>query len=132
MRKRNPGEPSQKSSIKNWIILGGFIAGGVVAYRYFNSPKADALKQEIKSATSARKVTDPDLNGPPVTKFEIASTRSRICISDPQRGFTYAPITSTNAVTGYNTFNSPVNGRFTRRLLCKGNQKWAEIKPATA
>jgi len=125
--------PSKKSvGVKNWIILGVAVAGGVVAYKYFNSPKADALKKELKSATSnVRRVPDPDLNGPAVTKFEIASTRSTICIAAPEKGFTYAPITSTNAVTGYNTFNSPTNGRFTRRLLCKGNQKWAEIK-ATA
>ena len=128
--RRNP-EAAKKNigSLKNWIILGVAAAGGYAAYRYFNSPKADALKQEIKSVASTKRVPDPDLNGPAVTKFEIASTRSQICISDAQKGFVYTPITSTNPMTGYNTFNSPTNGRFTRRLLCKGGQKWAEIKP---
>lgn len=123
-------EVKRKSSgLKNWLILGAVGAGGYFAYSYFTKHK-DEIKQDVSAATG-RKVAGPDLNGPMVKKFDIASTKSTICISSPEKGFVYNPITSYNPVTKYNTFSATVNGHFTRRLLCKGGQKWAEIKPTT-
>ncbi len=116
--------------LKNWLILGGVGLGGWYAYKYFTKHEA-AIKTEVASATG-KKIPGPDLNGPAVTKFMIASTKSTICIPEPVKGFVYSPITSTNPMTGYNTFSASTNGHFTRRLLCKGSQKWAEIKPTSA
>jgi len=117
----------RKSGIKNWLILGAVGAGGFLVYRYLKSPAAEALKKEVKSA--GKNIPGPDLAGPAVTKFMIASTKSSICIPDPVKGFVYSPITSTNPMTGYQTFSATSSGRFTRRLLCRGGKKWAEIKP---
>ncbi len=134
MRRRNPDGPPKKKfnagGIKNWLILGGVAVGGYVVYRYINSAAAETIKTEIKGATGGKKYVGPDLNGPVVTKYEIASTQTKTCISAPEKGFVYAPITSTNPMTGYNTFSASASGHFTRRLLCQGNRKFAEIKPA--
>lgn len=126
--RRKRKNPVQKSGLKNWLVLGGVGVGGFFIYRYFQSPAAAEIKNDIKAAGS--KIPAPDLNGPVVTKFMIASTETKICISEPAAGMVYSPISSYNAKTGYNTFSATTNGHFTRRLLCKGNQKWAEIKPS--
>ncbi len=132
---RNPDAPPPKKKvniggIKNWLILGVVGAGGYVAYKYFTKHE-ETIKKEVQAA-SGKKVAGPDLNGPMVTKYMIASTQSKTCISAPEKGFVYAPITSTNPLTGYNTFSATATGHYTRRLLCRGGQKWAEIKPSGA
>lgn len=141
-RRRNPGaspavtsskpaatsaSPARKSStgLRNWLILGAAGVGGFWLYKNFNKK----LDKEISKAASGKNAAAPDLNGPLVTKYQIASTRSPNCISAPEKGFVYAKITSTNPVTGYSTFSAPVAGHFTRRVLCAGGQKVAvEIK----
>ncbi len=135
---RNPDSPATASpkkkanisGIKNWLVLGAVGAGGYFAYRFFTQNQS-AIKQELQAATG-KKVQGPDLNGPFVTKFMIASTQSRTCINDPLKGFVYSPVSSTNPKTGYSTFSATATGRYTRRLLCRGGQKWAEIKPTGA
>lgn len=113
--------------LKNWLILGGFIAGGYYVFKYFQSPAVAELKSELAVGSGG---AGPDLNGPYVSQFQIESTQTTNCISAPVPGFIYAPITSYNPITKYNTFSATANGHFTRRLLCKGNQRWAEIHPA--
>ncbi len=115
--------------IKNWLVLGAVGFAGYYGYRYFTKHEEE-LKKEIKAV--GRNIPGPDLNGPPVAKFTIASTKTRICIPDPVKGFVYAPITSVNAMTGYNTFSATASGNFTRRLLCRGSQRWAEIRPTVS
>lgn len=133
-RRRNPDTPTPKKKssggLKNWLILGGVGVAGYLGYKYVTK-NAGSIESKVASATG-KKIPGPDLNGPLVSKFEIASTKTTICISAPVAGFAYAPITSINPQTGYNTFSATVAGHFTRRLLCKGNQRWAEIKPTSA
>ncbi len=124
-------EPVKKKSrggLKNWLILGAVGVGGYLLYKKFSGHNGDKLKKELTTAAGGQKIPDPDLNGPAVTKFMIASTRSPICISAPVKGFSYSPITNT-APNGYNTFSATATGHFTRRLLCVSGKKWAEIKP---
>jgi len=125
---KNPDTPEltkrRPSGIKNWIVLGGIIAGGYFAYKYFQEHESE-LKNDM-----ARSPNDPDLNGPPVQKFGIYGTRSKICVAIPDKRFSYAPISSINAITGNAVFSATTTGNFTRRLLCRGAQRWAEIKPA--
>lgn len=133
-RKRNPDAPPQRSlgGLKNWLILGGFIAGGYYVFKYFQSPGAAVVKSEIATAVSkagAASTVAPDLNGPLVSKFMSTSAPSAACISTQLPGFIYAPVLSYSPITGYN-FTATANGRFTRRMLCKGNQRWAEIRPS--
>lgn len=133
MPDKKPVPPPKKKlklgGLKNWVILGVAGIAAVVVYKKFVAPDLKNIKSDLKSAANKKAgVPGPDLNGPAVTKFMIASTRTNICIDTALPGFTYAPITSTNSYTGYRTFTSPVNGHFTRRELCKGNQRWAEIK----
>lgn len=116
--------PKKRGGWKNWAILGVLGVGGYYAYQKFISPEIKTIESKPGKSTSG-----PDLNGPSVTKFEIASTRSNICIDKPVKGFSYAKVTSTNAATGYKTFSANVAGHFTRRLLCRGSQKYAEIAP---
>lgn len=127
---RSTSAPVRRSSgggLRNWLILGGVGLGSFYLYKKFNAK----VQKEISSAASGKRIPDPDLNGPIVTKYEIASTKTPICIASPVRGFVYAKITSTNQVTGYSTFSAPVAGHFTRRCLCSGGQRVAaEIKPA--
>ncbi len=135
-RRRNPDSaPAKKKfnlgGMKNWLILGGVGIGGILAFKYFTKHEAE-IKADVKAA-SGPKIPGPDLNGPPVKKFDIASTRSKICITSKVKGMVYAPITSTNQTTGYATFSAPVSGNFTRRLLCSGGQRVAaEIKPTVS
>ncbi len=141
-RRRNPGTPPsppapfakppapivRKSAggLRNWLILGGVGLGAYFVYQKFSASK---VADEINKAAGKR-APDPDLNGPLVTKYQIASTRTPICITAPVKGFVYAKITSTNPITGYSTFSAPVAGHFTRRALCSGGQRVAaEIKP---
>ncbi len=130
-RRRNPDSaPAVRRSsggLKNWLIL-GVVGGG--AYFIYKKFSASDVRKEIENATKGKRIPDPDLNGPLVTKFEIASTRSPICISSAVKGFVYSPVTSTNPVTGYSTFSATAAGHFTRRLLCSGGKKWVEIKPS--
>lgn len=129
---RNPDSPKKrKSSLKNILILGAVGVGGIAAYKYFNNTAAGkSAKSAIKSAASGKPPPPaPDLAGPAVTKFEIASTETKICISAPVKGMVYAPISSYNQTTGYNTFTATSSGHFTRRLLCIGSKRYAEIYP---
>lgn len=135
-RRRNPdavGATAPTASrhgslggLKNWLILGAFAAGGYYVYKYFQSPAVAELKSELASGSGG---AGPDLNGPFVSQFQIESTQTTNCISAPVPGFVYSPVTSYNPITKYNTFSATANGHFTRRLLCKGSQRWAEIKP---
>ena len=122
---------------KNWIILGVALAAGYVVYKKFIAPMAAeaAAAKPPAASKKAPKVAKPgtapapDLAGPKVKKGVLASSRSPICIGTKASGFSYAPVTSTDA-SGYNEFTSNSNGRFTRRFLCIGTQKYAEIKPS--
>ncbi len=119
------------SALKNWIILGAVGVGGYYLYQNYVKPELSDIKSDLKNAAKPKPANagpEPDLNGPAVGKFQIASTRSTICITTADPRFVYAPITSI-LPNGYKTFSAPVSGRFTRRLLCKGAQKWAELKP---
>ncbi len=130
-RRRNPDavRSRAKAGVKNWLILGGVAVGGYVAYKHIGKATVEAAVTQA-AASGGKKTVGPDLNGPMVTKFEIASTQTKNCIPTPVPGFVYSPVQSINPMTGYNTFNVTATGHFTRRLLCKGNQRWAEIKPA--
>ncbi len=120
------------SGLKNWLILGAATVGGYFVYTKFVSPELKEIKEDIKDAAKkSSSVPGPDLNGPAVNKFAIAGTHSKICITTPDKRFVYAPISSTNALTGNQIFSAPVTGNFTRRLLCKGGRKWAELKPTS-
>lgn len=115
-------------SLRNWLILGGVGFGAYYVYRKFSASK---VADDISKAASGKRTPDPDPNGPLVTKYGIFSTKTPICITAPAKGFVYAKITSTNAVTGYSTFSATTAGHFTRRCLCSGGQRVAaEIKPA--
>lgn len=130
MRRRNPDAPKKRSGgIKNWLILGGVGVGGYLAYKFITK-NADKIAGQVSAASG--KKTGPDLNGPMVNKYEIDSTKTTTCISAPEKGFTYAPITSYNPITGYNTFSATAAGHFTRRMLCIGAKRWAEIKPTSS
>lgn len=123
-------EPTKKFKIgkaKNLIVLGVVGVVGYLAYKKYVAPELSEMKSEAKSAKPG--VQPPDLNGPMIGRFQIGSTRSKICVSTRVPGLVYAPIASTNIVTGNSTFSSPVNAHFTRRLLCQGGRKWAELKP---
>lgn len=125
-----PEPHKRKSSLKNFLILGAVGIGGFLTYKYFKSSAGKVIAKTVKSAASGKpQPAGPDINGPSVTKFEIASTETKTCISTPVKGMVYAPISSYNATTGYNTFSSTANGHFTRRLLCVGSKRWAEIYP---
>ncbi len=128
-----PEKPKKKfkiSSLKNWLILGAAGVGGYFLYTKFVEPDLKELKADIKDTANKKPgVPGPDLNGPAVNKFAIAGTHSKICIDTPDKRFVYAPISSTNAMTGNQIFSAPITGRFTRRLLCRGGKKWAELKP---
>lgn len=122
-----PVKRSSGGGIKNWLILGGAGFGAYYLYKKFNSAK---VQSAISQAASGHKIAAPDLNGPLVTKFEIASTKTPNCISARAPGFVYSPVSSTNPLTGYSTFSATVTGHFTRRVLCSGGQRVAaEIKP---
>lgn len=117
-------------SIKNWLILIGAGVGGYYVYTKYIQPELGNAISDAKNLASKKPgVAEPDLNGPVVSKFMIASTKSKICVDRADKRFAYAPITSTNMMTGYQTFSAPVAGHFTRRLLCTGGRRWAEIKP---
>lgn len=130
--KTPPASPKKfkLGGAKNWIIVGAAGIAGWYAYEKFVKPELSEINKDLKTAGKSKpSVQGPDLNGPMVKKNEIASTRTNICINTPVKGFMYSPITSTNAVTGYRTFSATVAGHFTRRLLCRGSQRWAEIAP---
>ncbi len=128
-----PEEKKKKfnfGSLKNWLILAAAGVGGYYLYQHFVKPELSAIKEDVKDAANSKPgVADPDLNGPMIAKFQIGTTHSNICIDKPDKRFTYAPIASVNQLTGAKTFSAPVTGHFTRRLLCRGTQRWAEIKP---
>lgn len=130
-----PTKPVEKKKLKlgkfkNIAVLGVVAVGGYLAYKRWVAPELKDIKNDVKNAAQNKpNVPAPDMNGPPVTKFMIASTKSNICISTPDKRFVYAPISSTNQMTGYKTFSSTANGHYTRRLLCVGAKKWAEIRP---
>ncbi len=118
-------------SLKNWLILGAASYGGYYVYTKFVEPEIKEIKADVKTVANKKPgVPEPDLNGPSVTKFSINGTRSKICIQSPDKRFAYAPISSTNPLDGNQVFSATVNGRFTRRILCKGGRKWAELKPS--
>ncbi len=115
------------SAIKNWLILGAVGVGGWYAYKKWVAPEIKEIKADVKSAAKgSASPAQPDLNGPVVTLGMIARTQTKNCVSKPDSRFTYAPITS--FIGGYNTFSSTTNGHFTRRMLCIGNKRWAELK----
>lgn len=127
-----PAKKFKLGGMKNWLIVGVAGVVGYYAYEKFVKPELADINKDIKTAgkkAATKAVQGPDLNGPMVKKNEIASTRSKICIATPVKGFMYSPISSVNAVTGYRTFSATVAGHFTRRLLCRGSQSWAEIAP---
>lgn len=136
-RKRNPmAKKFSISGMRNWLILGGALVGGYFAYTKFIAPMLVAEKLDrpaggapvpSASAPPPGAAPAPDLAGPAVKRGVLVSTRSTICIADKTPGMMYAKITKTDA-NGYQQFKPSVNGRFTRRLLCKGKNRWAEIK----
>ena len=129
--RRNPSQPKdppkKKLNIKNWLILGAVGVGGYLLYKNVVKKQLDSPDSALKNALSSG--TGPDVSGPTVSKGAIYSTGAQTCIGSQVQGFAYAPIVSVNRFTRLKSFTATVNGHFTRRLLCKGSQQWAEIKP---
>lgn len=119
--------PPRGSSIKNIVLLAAVGIGG-----YLLVKKISGIDFGIAQASSQRAgspaAPPPDLNGPKVVRGLVASTHSQICIQQADPRLKYAPITAIDQ-QGYATFTAPVRGHFTRRLLCVGGRKWAEIAP---
>ncbi len=130
--KLNPDKelsvPKKSFHIKNWLILGAAGFGGYYLWKNVIKKQLDSPSSLLKSALS-KGGSGPDVNGPMVSQFKIVSTQTPNCTSTQVPGFAYSPITSVNQFTGYKTFTATATGHFTRRLLCKGNQQWAEINP---
>ncbi len=117
--------------LKNWIILGVVGLGGWWLYKKFASGALDNVGADLTKAVKDSKDASapaPDLKGPLVKKGQAASTRSPICITQQDPKMRYDQITQTTA-DGYQVFQASVRGHFTRRLLCTGGRKFAEIYP---
>ena len=131
---KSPSQPFKISSLRNWIILAAAAGGGYFIYKKWIAP-AERLDKAATGAPAAKpKLSQPvapapDLNGPKVRKGVLVSTRSTICIATKEPGMVYQNVIKTDA-QGYQSFKPTVNGVFTRRLLCIGKNRWAEIKPA--
>lgn len=127
-------EQLKKLGSKKVLLIAVGAAGLFLLWRRMKGSSVDpsvpppVAKNPVK-APQAPKSPAPDLKGPAVRAGVEAATRSKICITAKMRGMIYAPITGLDS-QGYQKFMPPVNGRYTRRLLCVGGQRWAEIKPA--
>jgi hypothetical protein len=118
--------PSGIGKYKNYIFIGGAIIAGYFLYEYYF--KGGGSSDASSSAPSAQAVIPaPDLYGPLVFRNAPASSKSPVCATKPVPGLMYALVTYVDA-QGYH-FVPQHNGHFTRRFLCTGNQKWAEIRP---
>ena len=134
MKKPTGSVMGKVAGAKNWLILGAAVVGSYFVYKKVISPmmsdsgggRAEAPSKSV--SPSETKTQAPDMNGPAVRKGVLASSRSPICITTKVAGMKYAAVSSTDA-QGYNSFTPPVNGKFTRRFLCVGTTKFAEIKP---
>lgn len=105
------------------VVLGGLGMAAYWAYERFAVPVLDA-----PAAPPRPSGPQPNLRGPRVTKGELASTKSSVCISQQDPRMRYAPVISFGT-SNYKNFQSPVNGHFTGRLLCQGGKSAAEIWP---
>lgn len=117
--------PSGLGKYKNYILLGvAAIAGYFIYEHYF---KSDGSSSADASPSAPAIPPAPDLNGPLVFRNAPASSKSPVCVSKPVHGLMYALVTYVDGQG--NHFVPQHNGHFTRRFLCMGNQKWAEIRP---
>lgn len=115
------------ATIKNLAILGIIGVGGFYLWKKIGTLDIGGPAKG-GGKPSAPAVPAPDLKGPKVVKGEKAATLSQICITQGDPKFVYAPIEQIDQ-NGYQSFTAPVRGNFTRRLLCAGGKKWAEISP---
>lgn len=125
-----PARKGVGGTIKNLLILAVVGVGGYIAWK-----KIGGIDFGITGGGGGRSqaappgVPQPDLKGPKVVPGMTYSTLSQQCITQPDPRFKYSPVTQTD-VQGYQSFQSVAKGNFTRRMLCAGGRKWAEIAPA--
>jgi len=129
------------TGIRNIIILAVVGIGGYFLYKKLSAatklepeavraPKATGPAKPIVTAGPATNVIPPpDRSGPAVKKGQLCATRSNVCVTKKEKDMRYFKIISVDA-KGYKNFKPTINGRFTRRLLCVGKNKWAEVLPA--
>lgn len=115
-------------SIKNFALLGAVALGGYFLFKKIGGIDFGGGGSKKQPGQARAPVPAPDLNGPRVVKGLVAATHSQICVQQADPRFQYALINSIDA-NGYQNFTAPVRGHFTRRLLCVGGRKWAEIAP---
>lgn len=128
-------------TVKNLAVVGALALAGFFIYRKSQSWFSTGDSASASGSDSSGQDKDqtkkssgpsgppPDLGGPAVRKGMLASTRSKICISEKAPRMLYAPIIKVDQ-QGYAAFRAPANGHFTRRLLCTGSGKFAEVYPS--
>lgn len=108
-------------TFKNVFLLGLAGLGAWWAWDHIVEP---TLKSVGKGGSGQQ--YQPALNGPVVTAGKIAIVASNKCITQKDDQFIYTPIFATFDKV-MRVIKSPVNGRFTGRMLCSGPIKYAEI-----
>ncbi len=123
----SPKKSGAGGTIKSLAVLGLIGVGGYLIWKKIGGLDLGIVKEKGGKSTGPA-VPAPDLKGPKVVKGEKAATLSQICVTQADPRFVYAPIEQIDQ-QGYQNFTAPVKGNFTRRLLCAGGRKWAEIAP---